>query len=51
MWIVELALSRPYTFVVLALLLFLVSPVVMMRTPVDSHSPLHHFNLRVVHEH
>src|SRR6266851_5012514 len=35
MWIVKLALSRPYTFVVLALLLFLVSPVVMMRTPVD----------------
>ncbi|QNI37998.1 efflux RND transporter permease subunit [Edaphobacter albus] len=34
MWIVRLALSRPYTFVVLALLLFLVSPV-MMRTPVD----------------
>src|SRR5260370_9470650 len=35
MWIVKLALSRPYTFVVMALLLFLVSPVVMMRTPVD----------------
>ncbi|MBB5318114.1 efflux RND transporter permease subunit [Tunturibacter empetritectus] len=35
MWIVKLALSRPYTFVVLALLLFLVSPVMMMRTPVD----------------
>src|SRR6266702_2817991 len=35
MWIVKLALSRPSTFVVLALLLFLVSPVVMMRTPVD----------------
>jgi multidrug efflux pump subunit AcrB len=35
MWIVRLALSRPYTFVVLALLLFLISPVMMMRTPVD----------------
>src|SRR6201993_3010327 len=35
MWIVKLALSRPYTFVVLALLLFLISPVMMMRTPVD----------------
>jgi CzcA family heavy metal efflux pump len=35
MWIVRLALSRPYTFVVLALLLFLMSPVMLMRTPVD----------------
>src|ERR1700756_5617334 len=35
MWIVKLALSRPYTFVVLALLLFLISPVMMMRTSVD----------------
>src|SRR6202000_1110553 len=35
MWIVKLALSRPYTFVVLALLLFLMSPVMLMRTPVD----------------
>ena len=35
MWIVRLALSRPYTFVVLSLLLFLLGPVVMLRTPVD----------------
>ena len=35
MWIVRIALSRPYTFVVLALLLFLVAPVAMIRTPVD----------------
>ena len=35
MWIVRLALSRPYTFVVLSLLLFIVGPVVMLRTPVD----------------
>ncbi|WP_433975630.1 efflux RND transporter permease subunit [Tunturiibacter lichenicola] len=35
MWIVKIALSRPYTFVVLALLLFLVSPVMILRTPVD----------------
>jgi CzcA family heavy metal efflux pump len=35
MWIVRLALRRPYTFVVLSLLLFIVGPVVMMRTPVD----------------
>jgi multidrug efflux pump subunit AcrB len=35
MWIVRLALARPYTFVVLALLLFLVGPVMLLRTPVD----------------
>jgi CzcA family heavy metal efflux pump len=35
MWIVRLALKRPYTFVVLSLLLFIIGPVVMMRTPVD----------------
>jgi multidrug efflux pump subunit AcrB len=35
MWIVRIALSRPYTFVVLALVLFLFAPVMLMRTPVD----------------
>ena len=35
MWIVRLALRRPYTFVVLSLLLFIVGPIVMFRTPVD----------------
>jgi multidrug efflux pump subunit AcrB len=35
MWIVRLALRRPYTFVVLSLLLFIVGPVVVLRTPVD----------------
>src|SRR5713226_1354271 len=35
MWIVRVALSRPYTFVVLALLLFLAAPVMLLRTPVD----------------
>ncbi|MBW8748176.1 MAG: efflux RND transporter permease subunit [Acidobacteria bacterium] len=35
MWIVRLALRRPYTFVVLSLLLFILGPVMMMRTPVD----------------
>ncbi len=35
MWIVRLALRRPYTFVVLSLLLFILGPVLMMRTPVD----------------
>ncbi|HTP24750.1 MAG TPA: efflux RND transporter permease subunit, partial [Anaeromyxobacteraceae bacterium] len=35
MWIVRLALSRPYTFIVLALVIALVTPVVLMRTPTD----------------
>src|SRR5919198_2901187 len=35
MWIVKVALSRPYTFIVLALLILLVSPLVVLRTPTD----------------
>src|ERR1700761_7487481 len=35
MWIVKLALDRPYTFVVLALLILLISPVIILRTPAD----------------
>jgi multidrug efflux pump subunit AcrB len=35
MWIVRVALNRPYTFVVLALLIVLLSPVVVSRTPTD----------------
>src|SRR5580765_2231924 len=35
MWIVRLALARPYTFVVMALVIILLTPVVLMRTPVD----------------
>src|SRR5580692_13149871 len=35
MWIVRLALRRPYTFVVLSLLLFFIGPIVILRTPVD----------------
>jgi CzcA family heavy metal efflux pump len=35
MWIVRLALDRPYTFIVLALLILLLSPVVILRTPID----------------
>ena len=35
MWIVQLALRRPYTFIVAALLLLLASPLVISRTPVD----------------
>jgi CzcA family heavy metal efflux pump len=35
MWIVRLALARPYTFVVLALAIILLTPVVLLRTPTD----------------
>ena len=35
MWIVKVALSRPYTFVVLALLILIASPIVILRTPTD----------------
>ncbi|HEX3685279.1 MAG TPA: efflux RND transporter permease subunit [Bryobacteraceae bacterium] len=35
MWIVRVALNRPYTFLVLALLILLVAPIVILRTPTD----------------
>ena len=35
MWIVQLALRRPYTFIVAALLLLIISPVIILRTPTD----------------
>ncbi len=35
MWIVRLALNRPYTFVVMSLLILIMSPLVILRTPVD----------------
>jgi len=35
MWIVKLALARPYTFIVFSLVLLLICPVVLLRTPVD----------------
>ena len=35
MWIVRLALSRPYTFIVMALVIVLLTPVVLLRTPTD----------------
>ena len=35
MWIVKLALSRPYTFIVLALLILVLSPLIILRTPTD----------------
>src|SRR6202453_233339 len=34
MWIVRLALRRPYTFVVLSILLLILGPIVILRTPV-----------------
>ena len=35
MWIVKIALDRPYTFIVLALLILILSPVVILSTPTD----------------
>ena len=35
MWIVALALRRPYTFVVMALVILLLTPLTIIRTPVD----------------
>jgi multidrug efflux pump subunit AcrB len=35
MWIVALALRRPYTFVVCAIVLLLLTPLVLLRTPTD----------------
>ncbi|RZU40363.1 efflux RND transporter permease subunit [Edaphobacter modestus] len=35
MWIVKIALNRPYTFIILALLILALSPVVILRTPTD----------------
>ncbi|HEX7287184.1 MAG TPA: efflux RND transporter permease subunit [Candidatus Angelobacter sp.] len=35
MWIVALALRRPYTFIVMALLILILSPIAVMRAPVD----------------
>ena len=35
MWIVALALRRPYTFVVMALVLIILTPLVVLRMPVD----------------
>jgi multidrug efflux pump subunit AcrB len=35
MWIVRLALNRPYTFIVLAILILIAAPVLILRTPTD----------------
>ncbi|WP_269570215.1 efflux RND transporter permease subunit [Legionella tunisiensis] len=35
MWLVRIALSRPYTFIVLALMLLIIGPLAILRTPTD----------------
>jgi multidrug efflux pump subunit AcrB len=40
MWIVRLALRRPYTFVVMALVLLLLTPFVLLRMPTDIFPPI-----------
>jgi multidrug efflux pump subunit AcrB len=35
MWIVKLAMDRPYTFIEMALQILLLSPIAILRTPVD----------------
>jgi multidrug efflux pump subunit AcrB len=35
MWIVRLALNRPYTFIVLALLILILGPIAILNTPTD----------------
>ena len=35
MWIVRIALSRPYTFIVMTLVILLLTPGVVLRTPTD----------------
>ena len=35
MWIVKIALDRPYTFIILALLILILSPVAILNTPTD----------------
>src|ERR1700704_204661 len=35
MWIIKVALNRPYTFIVLALLILLLSPMIILNTPTD----------------
>ncbi|HEY9140544.1 MAG TPA: efflux RND transporter permease subunit [Bryobacteraceae bacterium] len=35
MWLVRVALARPYTFIVLALLILILAPVIILRTPTD----------------
>jgi hypothetical protein len=44
MWIVQLTLRRPYTFIVAALLLLIVSPLVILRTPAGYRSEHQHLS-------
>jgi hypothetical protein len=38
MWVVRIALNRPYTFIVAALGIILLTPIVLQRTPIsDRH--------------
>ena len=46
MWIVKLALNRPYTFIVLAILILIAAPVVILRTP-DRHLSQHRYSRRL----
>ena len=39
MWIVQLALRRPYTFIVLALLILIIGPLMILRTPITPGTP------------
>ena len=45
MWIVRIALDRPYTYIVLAILILPLSPVMILRTPTDIFP---HINIPVV---
>src|SRR6201992_3908164 len=35
MWIVKIALNRPYTFIILGFLILVLSPIVILQTPTD----------------
>ena len=35
MWIIKQALNRPYTYIILALLILILSPLMILRTPTD----------------
>ena len=35
MWIIKQGLNRPYTFIILALLILILSPLMIVRTPTD----------------
>src|ERR1700744_4745136 len=45
MWIVRVALNRPYTFIGLAILILIAAPVMITRTPTDIFPDI---NIRVI---